>query len=564
MKKLILAFITATIFFSGYHIQAQTIAEREILASLVEEEQEAINALVLYPTEIRTAILESTRYVEALLKIESIQTSTRRSFTELLEVYPLDIQKMVWDLARYPGLINGLANLEDQPIAQVLNEYPTVIHPRAEQVYYNHESLLWKVDELNSAAESAFISILENYPEDAQGYFRQLLDLPEVLSILTENIRMTILVGDMYKNNPDWIIAQADSLNLEVVRQNAKDLEDWKESFEKDPAAFEEMQASAASYTDEYEYDDEYYDEFGDDLYYDESSDRYYNQAEEEVNVQHHYYYHYPYWFGYPTWYEYPYWRPRPYWYDWGFYYRPGRTFVIIGLPSIHFTHWYFQHAHHHTYWPRLSAHFVRHYNHHPSSYNSITNSVTRWHKKNAGVVSNRWLSDDGQLDKRFVEYGKFENARAKYNQRNPKNPVSQREFVLRNSPRYPDISKSATEIRKMEPTRKIESNKIESKRKTTGLKDMVPSQKKVPKKEEIRKKIPRKTITPKTLPKVEKGKDYHKDTWQKAKTKRTPASTPKINPKANQVRKKKMTPLPKTTKRKTVPRKKEMKKNSI
>lgn len=562
MKKIISVFIISSMLFTSYFVQAQTSAEKEILASLVEEEQEAINALVLYPAEIRTVILESTRNVEALLKIESIQSSTRKSFIELLEVYPLDVQKMVWDLSRYPDLISRLANLEDQPIAYVLNNYPEVIHARAEQVYYNHESLLWKVDDLNRAAEAAFESILKNYPDHVQLNLRQLLDLPEVLSILTENIRMTILVGDMYSKNPEWIIRKADSLNLEIVRQNAKDLEDWKESLESDPEAFEEMQASAASYTDEYEYDDEYYDGFGDDLYYDESSGRYYNQAEEEVLIQHHYNYHYPYWFGFPTWYEYPYWRPRPYWYDWGFYYRPGRTIVIIGLPSIHFTHWYFHQAHHHAYWPRLSAHFVKHYNHHPRTYNSITTTVNKWHRQNEGVISKRWLSDDGQLDKRFVEFGKFENAREKFNKRNPKTPVSQREFISRNSPRYPTISKSATEIRKMEPTRKIEVNKVESKRKNIGLKDRVLDQKKIPKKEEIKKKTPRKAITPKTLPKVEKGKDYHKDTWEKAKTKRAPVKTPRVNPKATQVKKKKITPppKPKTTKRKTIPKKKESK----
>ncbi|MEL6926654.1 MAG: hypothetical protein AAFO94_21620, partial [Bacteroidota bacterium] len=41
-------------------VQAQN--EKELLAALMEEEQEAINALVMYPEETRKQILEVTRY----------------------------------------------------------------------------------------------------------------------------------------------------------------------------------------------------------------------------------------------------------------------------------------------------------------------------------------------------------------------------------------------------------------------------------------------------------------------------------------------------------------------
>ena len=198
----------------------------------------------------------------------------------------------------------------------------------------DHHQLLDDIDALENSAEDAFSAILEAYNEVTQANLRRLSELPEILTILTDNIRVTLLVGDLYAKEPEWVLHKADSLNLVVARQQAEELDDWKESLQNDPQAQDELLASAESFAKEFDYDDEYYDWDDEGWQSDEVTG--------EVIVRHHYYHHYPYWFGYPHWYGYPCWRPNPYWYDWGFYIGPARSIVVVGLPSFHFTNWYF------------------------------------------------------------------------------------------------------------------------------------------------------------------------------------------------------------------------------
>ncbi len=506
--------------------------EKELLATLVEEEQEAINALVLYPEETRRVILEVTQYPEALIKIESIQRQTSDSFIGLLEDLPQETQKMVWDLTRYPGLIEALSALGTptrSAINDVLEDYPDVIESRAREAAMNYYPLLVEINELNQSAESAFAAILYNYPAAAQDNFRELLALPEVLTILTENIRLTILVGDLYSKEPEWVIQKADSLSLEVARQNAEELEAWKEELQNDPEAREEFQLSAESYAKEYGYEDEYYEY--DDVYYD-----YEQEPQREEVIVRHYYYHYPYWFGYPRWYVYPRWRLYPMWYDWGFYFGPGRRVVVIGLPSFHFTHWYFHHSYHHIYYPHLSARFVRHYDRYRDYNSSINNGVVVWAKRNRAVITNRWMQSDNNLPKRFVEYGKYEVARTEYNQDHPQRQLSQTEYLNRYDNRYPDLAKTVREAKPEE--RVISREPMETRKRTIEPERRYPTTRKEPTtrsrtEKEPDKKVERKTIPPRTMPKVNRGKEHHENTWEKTKRTRstTPPSTIKRSP---------------------------------
>ena len=312
---------------------AQT--DKELLAQLAEENQTAVNALVLYPEETRQSILETTLYPEALIKLESVQQTTSASFKNLVEQYPQEVQELIWDLTRYPELIPNLVQLGSDNRSDVdllLKNYPEIIHSRVWNAYNHHYPLLTAISDLQQSADRAFEALLANYPPTAQEAFRELIDLPEVLTLLTENIRLSILVGDLYRSDPEWIMHKTDSLSREVTRQNARELQDWKQSLEDDPAARDELEASAKEFAEANAYDDLYYDADG-------SSE---DPDVDRTRVVEYHYYHYPFWFGYPYWYNYPRWRPYPLWYDWGFYFYPDRRITVIYLPSYYFIHWYF------------------------------------------------------------------------------------------------------------------------------------------------------------------------------------------------------------------------------
>ena len=563
-----------------------------LLAQLAEEEKDAVNALALYPEDTRLAILESSKYPEALIKMQRLQSQTSESFQGLVADYSKSTQEMIWDVTRYPGLVERLVaegRGSRNAIDGILKDYPDAVAENARSAGMQYLPLLEEINRLQRSADEAYDALLKDYPPAAQEALNTLLGLPEVLTLLTDNIELTLLVGDLYRRDPALVLHKADSLNLEVARQNAQELEGWKAELENNPEAVDELKSSAQEFAREYGYDDEFYDYPDDDLYYDEH--------EETYVVEHHYYYNYPYWFGYPTWYTYPRWRPYPYWYDWGFYFRPGRTIVILHLPSFYFTNWYFYNPHHHYHYPHLSSHFVRHYRYYPRSGGSITTSVATWQSRNREVITRNWMDDDNRLADRFREYGRFETARQDYNRQNPTRALSQREYLEKNSSRYTDLSRSVRqereiyqepayeprdkapvrepdirqpEVPKPEPRPRVEPKEPAKQPRTrTEPQERVepapPPRQEPQKRERVitpEKRPAPQTEPPKTreIPKVEQGRDYHRNRWEKPQT-TPPPQTRTAPPPAQkrEVTKPKTTPQKReVTKPKTQPRKKE------
>lgn len=537
MNRLSILLSLLVLFIVGLVPKTTAQTEKELLAQLVAEDESAIRALVLYPEETRLSILEATLHPEALIKLESIQSQTSTSFRELLEGYPQSTQEMIWDLTRYPDLVARLVEAgegSESGVKRVLEDYPDVIHERAKSAAKYHYSELARISELDRSAQAAFQLLLDDYPPKTRVALRELIALPEVLSILTENIRLTVLIGDLYDKEPNWVIQQADSLSLVVARENAQELEDWKASLEENPEVMEEFAASAEAFAEEYGYDDDYYDYEDDDIYYDD----------DDVTIVHHYYYdyHYPYWFGYPYWYYYPRWRVYPYWYDWGFYWGPRRSVIVIGMPSFYYTHWYFYHPNHHYYYSNLSALFVNHYYGHRSQGSSITVGVTNWRSRNQEIVTDDWLRDDGRLSSRFREYGKFESERIKYNRAHPDKAQSQAQFAERHSKRYPTVSKAAEQKKaerggnvKAQSTPRTQPTRTEPRTIPRTEPKTVPRPRTQP---EPRTQPTPRTQKPKaTVPRVKKGTDHHRSTWERSKPKSSPkvsapkphTSTPKI-----------------------------------
>ncbi len=528
----IVYWVLLLIFIGMQSLQAQI--DRELLVDLNAEEEEAINALVLYPDETRMAILEASLHPEALVKLESIQATSRKAFQNIIDQYPQSTQEVVWDLTRYPGLIEQLVALEGastREVNQALEAYPEIIHERAKVALRSYSWEMRAIHQLNLDAEVAFSNLLAQYGPKTKTALQQLVELPEVLSILTENIRLTVLVGDLYKKDPAWVLHKADSLNIVVAREQAQELEDWKAGLENDPQAMQQLKESAEAFGEEHGY---YYED-----YYDEPFDDVYYQDEPSREVHNYHYYHYPYWFGYPHWYAYPRWRMYPYWYEWGFYFGSGHAAVIINLPSFYFTNWYFYHPYHHYRWSHLSAHFTQHYYTHRRHGSSITAGVTVWKNQNRTVVNDRFLRDDGRLSERYREFGKMEADRARYNRNHPKKQLNQIEFRQKNTDRYKALDQTSGQQRTIrageERTRIPTDVSKQPQRDTKTRKVTIP-----PKQTEPRKRV---TVPRTKIPTVKKGTEQHRSISERAKSTRTrtiKTAPPKTKAPTRTVKKKK------------------------
>lgn len=551
---------------------AQT--DKALLHELAQDNKQSIEALVLYPEDARLAILEAAKYPEILIKMQHIRTKTEAAFRSLIENYPRNTQEVFFEISRFPGLAAALvAHQNDRALlGRDLEQFPEKYRNEALDLAQRQMPTMSRIAQLHQTAQGAFDQLIANYPAPAQSAFSTLLGLPEVIDILNEDLRFTVLVGDMYKEDPAWVLHKIDSLQLVVAREQADELDSWQNTVNSDPQAREELQAATQEYAQEYGYTDEVYGVYTDDLYAED------NPANRVVYVERYYAYNYPYWFGYPWWAPQPCWRPYPYWWYWGFYpYQ--QTVVIVQLPSSHFMHWYFDHPYHHHRYNRLSTHFVQHYYGHRSSGSTISMGVGDWRDANRDLLSDEWLSDNGRLPARLKEYAVFEQQREQYNAKNPGRAQTPVQFLEKNTRQYPDLSRSRAEAQTELQRERLttDQKRREWDPATIPGKTTTPTPARVPKTEQPqrapekqpsqlprvkqpeKKQAPEPTPTPSErpvkqqapkLPDIEKARDYHRDKWQEP---RQPAPAPQVKPKAPAPTK--QAPKPKQDKTRQVPK---------
>ncbi len=500
-----------------------TQSDSVLLHSLAEENKKSVEALVLYPPGIRLAILEACTHPEIIIKMQDMRDKTSGAFRVLIEDFPRSTQADFYDLSRYPNLIESLVLQKGNPVPlkKLLEVLPENKRADAYETISTQMPTLHQINDLNRTSQQAFQQLIAPFSVKAKQSFETLLALPEVLDLLNEDLRFTVIVGDTYRENPDWVIKKTDSLSLAVARAQGQELEDWKSDLENDPLAKAELETAATEYATENSL--ALYDSEGNDLFI---------RAEEEYAQ--YYFYAYPYWYGYPWWEPAPRWHPYPWWWDWGGYFYQ-QNMVLVFLPSAHFMNWYFDHPQHHNHYNHLSTHFVNHYQQHSRSGTPFTTSIREWRGQNQAVISESFLNDKDNLPKRLKEFGRFEESYQEYTQKNPRKPVTKADFFDKNSKKYP-VLREPRNAAKIEIQQKNEV-KQNSRTNWTPAKEPVNPQKTpqtvrptprtpLPNKETPTTRQPAPIQRPSTNP--NEAKEYHRQKWEETKPQQQ--QTPKNN----------------------------------
>ncbi len=472
--------------FLGLFIPAIQAQDMNVLKGLSEEEQNAIEAIALYPVKEREAILEASLYPEILVRMENIRSTTEAKFKETISGITETDQKKIYNLSRYPDLItkicavgNGRSNTE---MTDILRSYPEEIHADALFANQKYFDLLREVNGFYMGAEEAFQTVLSAYPEKVREAYRQLDQLPGVTSILTGNMKMTVLLGDIYGKHPMQIIKALDSLNVVVAEQQATELKDWKQKLEDDPVAMTEYENAAEEFAGDEPFDDDVYDG--------PLPERYTERV-----VVHEVWRPYQYWFGWPSWYADECWYPYPWWYHSGFYYGPGHVIVIVGLPSNVFFNWHFYHDSHFYHYPHFTDHVIRHYYGPRHTGSHVQPVFKRWQEDHRSELPDNWFNDDNNRVNRIREYGKFKmDYEKKVGIKTEKSPT-EREYLQKNADKYPTLKPVLTEKPESprNPQQKDQGNK--------PVPDYKPGQ-----------NDPRDKVTPEE--KIDRAKENHENVW--------------------------------------------------
>lgn len=424
MKSLIQFFKTmGVVWMCLFSFSAAAQQESAWLTTLSSTDSAAINALALYPDSIRLSIFEACKYPEVIVRVSMLQQKTSNDFTRLLSSFTREEQDEIWDLTRYPGLIEKLATGENKSkdeINQILKSYPDEIHDVAMKYTRNNLPLLQSISQLYSNSTDAFNRVLRDYPASVYAAMGDLIELPEVLSILNDHMQMTVLVGDMYRKYPEQLVRTVDSLNLVLAKQNAADLEAWKKMVQNDPNLQNDLKQAAEDYAAENGY-----------------SAQEYSQTPTNTYIENYMVYPYPYWFGYPFWYPYYYWYPYPYWFDWGFYIDPFGAMMVFGFPSYYFTYWYFYYPPNYYHYPYLCSSYVSYYYGPRNVVTENTNIVRDWVNENSRYLPADFTSRSQQHLDAIRQLGQFESDWSKYRLESPASSLTKDEFLKKNETRY-------------------------------------------------------------------------------------------------------------------------------
>jgi hypothetical protein len=431
MKTLINRIGTAAVILASSLASFAQEEDKALLKQVEQDDQTAVDAIAMYPRDIRTDIFEAAKYPEVLVRMNAMQKQTKQKFVDLLAPYPKEEQEKIWDLTRYQALIRDLvaeAPLSEKDVEGIIQYYPEEIRPVAKEEAMKNYPLLVKIDQQIRVSEKYFDHILVGYPKETVMAYRTLIDYPDVLNTLYDNMQLTVVIGDVYKHDPLYILHKSDSLNQVLSLRKEEETADWKKSLNENPDAMKEYEQAAQDYARENGYTPEEY------------------AAPLNPDIYSYPTYSYNWWFGYPVWYPYAYWNPYPFYADWGFYYGPHHSIIFFGMPSIYFMDWYFYYPEHFYHYPIFADHCYSYYGRHDGGHhwNSVSRGVYEWRSRNGDVVNGEWDRHQGSRVQQFKEYGRMESDRITYNKTNPSHPLERSTYLQQNQAKYPNLKASA------------------------------------------------------------------------------------------------------------------------
>src|SRR5215813_10945466 len=194
------------------------------LSDLEEADRKAIETIAAQPEHLRDAALKASLHVDALVETQRIQEQSSASFQERIGKLDRKEQEQIWEIVREPRLLDELAT-EETPSRSQLDEIAGR-HPEklADAIRANgarHHDLFVDVAQIHRRASERFDAAISDLDADTQQAFRDLVDQPELLSVLVRRVNLVVKLGDSYRKNPKDTRNYLASVAKDVEKRNA-------------------------------------------------------------------------------------------------------------------------------------------------------------------------------------------------------------------------------------------------------------------------------------------------------------------------------------------------------
>ena len=342
----------------------------------LETEQGMNNAVATYNVDVRQAALLASQYPQNLTQLQDRQNQTSTTFQGMINGFRQTKQEWFYTLTRYPNLIHTLAILPDgngkDDIYKLLPNQDENLQKAAWKLYNNEKQDLVQIDNMQISAQQDFAKSIQDLDQPTKDAFQKLASMPDILTLLTNNIELTSKLGQKYKDNPTQVATDLTSLHDSLTLKNETEMATFRKQLAENPQAQQEFNQAVKDYANANGYNTR-------------------NQYGSNSNNQNYYNNPYSYWFGYPSWYGSPMWYPGAYGYNSGFGIGFGGGYYGYGLPYYGFSNWFISRGYYNRY-PTLYHQFGGYFNHNnygnnrAMSYNNgINNRVS-----NGGFQANR------------------------------------------------------------------------------------------------------------------------------------------------------------------------------
>ena len=375
--------------------------EIALTPALGERGRRFANALAGYPEDIRRAVLDATQYADLISEMAAIQDESSAAFRDLIEAQPQDVQTMVWRVVRYPDLVDTLLT-GSEPDGD--GSYPDSALEAGQTLVAEHGDLIDQVHTIRVEAEQALGQSLRGQPLEVEATLRTLLDYPEIIAGMAENLETVEEAGALWSENSEQVWQALELAIAEIEGGEALALERWQEQIASNPDAAEEMVEAADAYVSELSAVDPTYEALNaDPAFFEDPS-----YAEDP----------YPYWYGTPqqqTDYAAASWYPTPYYQDTGYSYTDTGELLITGLLSVAFAAWLFDELDDDDdyYWwgryPHFSEELFINVEDNIIIIGNGSDFIGEWRERREPYLPDDWFADDGRLADRLDELGEFE-----------------------------------------------------------------------------------------------------------------------------------------------------------
>jgi hypothetical protein len=364
----------------GSVIMAQSAAAQE--EPIDSAKWDYIESIVQYDADTRYNILLVSQHTDLFKDISKLQKKTQDKFQGTIKSLERSEQELVYKIITQEGLLADLLALgkefSGEDVEQVLKKPEYAIDAETGAVYQllkKRNRSLSSIKSYYDEAVRSFQNIVAPLPEEDRSAFAAIIQEPEVMAVLIAHTAYTQELGDFYAKNPEWVSRKIDSLGIHYQNEHKKEVAEYQQELDRNPELEKETLEAAEEYAREFGYDPDELKEAQ------EEAQQSASNTQVTVNVT---YQAYPYWYGYPYWYATPMWRPYPWYYSCGFRFGYGRGVVVFGMPTYHYSMWFYRGPYYR--YPSCTRYHAYHHHRYPYSRNGFNNS---YRQNNINIQNN-------------------------------------------------------------------------------------------------------------------------------------------------------------------------------